>query len=81
MTAAYAIVIVLLSLLRLPTNAEATYVVLTAARDEHVIEVAQADGAVVFEFVAHLLGLVCIFYWIGVDELYVTLLEVSIDSD
>ena len=81
MAAQYSIVLILLGFLGLPPDAKSADVVIATTRDEHVVEVAQADWAVVLEFVALLLGLVGVLYRIGIDELYIAFLEVSIDSD
>lgn len=81
MTANNCVIEIGLRLLGLPPNTQPTNIVVTAAGYQHVIEVAEADRAVVFEFVAQGLGFVGVLGGVSVDELDVGLLVDGVDAD
>ena len=74
------VVLLLLSLLGLPPNTQAANVVLAAARDQHVVEVAEADWAVVLELVSLLLGFGGVLRWIHINTLDILLLKHRINT-
>ena len=68
------VVLILLGFLGLPPNAESADVIMAAARQQDVVEVSQANGAVVFVYISFLPIFFSFTSWIFVYPANVILL-------
>lgn len=71
----------LLGLFGLPPDAQTADVVVATARNQHMVEVPQADRTVVLELVPQFLGFGRVLCRVGIDALDFLFLEDSVDPD
>ena len=80
MATLYAIFLVPFRLLCLPSDTESAYVVLATVRDQNVIEISQADWAVIFVLLPQLSVNFIWLHWILIKPADVALLIVCADA-